>query len=252
MVFRLTLLFLIALAVFVALRLALGRRQVTVRQFFLIYAAALVGLVLLYLGVTGRLNWLFAVLGVLLPFLFRIIPFVLQLMNLKQAVNWFQRMTTGSAPSSGQKSELNTRFFAMTLDHDSGAMDGRVLEGRFEGQQLSDLSLDSLLDLLHEVSVDADSENVLRAFLDREHPEWAEGQEREDSSARSTSNEALSVDDAYDILGLEPGASKQDIRDAHRRLIKTHHPDHGGSTWLAARINEAKEVLMRHLGEGRR
>lgn len=251
MVLRLTILFLVALGIFVGLRLILGKRQVTVRQFFLIYAAALAGLVLLYLGVTGRLPWLFSVIGAILPFIFRIVPAVLQFMHLKRAGNWFQRMTTGQAPASGQTSELNTRFFAMTLDHDSGHMDGRVLEGRFEGRMLSDLSLESLQALLSEVAADADSENVLRAYLDRNHEGWSDDGRDPGGRESTTTSGALTVNDAYDILGLEPGASRDDIREAHRRLIRTHHPDRGGSTWLAARINEAKEVLLQHLGEGR-
>ncbi|MDZ7684361.1 MAG: molecular chaperone DnaJ [Gammaproteobacteria bacterium] len=247
MVFRLAIGFLIALAVFAGLRMLLAKKRITVRQFGLIYAAALVGLVLLFLGVTGRLHWLFTVLGIALPFMLRIIPFVLQLMNLKQAVSWFQRMTSGSTPSSGQTSELNTRFFAMMLDHDSGHMDGRVLEGQFQGRLLSDLGLDALLSLLQEVTVDADSENVLRAYLDRAHPDWQA--EASAGSGPEIREGNLSVDDACDILGSEPGADKKAIREAHRRLIRQNHPDHGGSNYLAARINEAKDVLLRHLGD---
>lgn len=251
MVIRIAILFLVAVFIFVGLRLLLGKRKVSLRQFFLLYAAALGGMVLLYLGATGRLHWLFTVLGVLLPFVFRIIPFVLQMMNLKQAVSWFQKMTTGSQASSGQSSQLDTRFFKMSLDHDSGRMDGRVLEGNFEGRALSDLSLESLLALLQEVAVDADSENVLRAYLDREHPDWSGHADDNESAGTGGSDSGnVSVRDAYDILGLEPGADAKDVKAAHRKLIRTHHPDHGGSTYLAARINAAKEVLLKHLDEG--
>lgn len=257
MVFRLAIFFLIALGVFAGLRLLLGKKPITVRQFGLIYVAALGGLVLLYLAVTGRLHWLFSVLGLVLPFVFRIIPFVLQAMNLKQAVTWFQRMTTGSTPSSGQTSELNTRFLAMTLDHDSGNMDGRILLGQFEGQRLSDLTLASLMTLLREVSADSDSESVLRAYLDRAHPDWqaeygdtGQGPDPDDGTHRGNRDSGgVSVKDAFDILGLDPGADRNAVREAHRKLMRQHHPDRGGSTWLAARINEAKEVLLRHLGD---
>ncbi len=54
----------------------------------------------------------------------------------------------------------------------------------------------------------------------------------------------MSRDEAYQVLGLAPGASAEDIRAAHRRLIRTAHPDAGGSDWLAVRINQARDVLL--------
>ncbi len=241
---RLALLFLIGLGIFVSLRLLLARRSLSVRQFGLIYVATLGGLLLLFLGVTGRLHWLFAALGVVLPFVLRLIPLVLQLLNLSRAMNWFQRVTQGNAPTPGQKSQLKTDHLAMELDHDSGAMDGEVLTGRFKGKKLSAMALSDILALLDEVAGDGDSVNVLRAYLDRVHPDWNQHQQH-GSAPLSEGN--LSVEDSYDILGLEPGADREAVRAAHRRLIKVHHPDHGGSTYLAARINEAKSVLLQHL-----
>ena len=89
----------------------------------------------------------------------------------------------------------------------------------------------------------------VRALRRPLHPDWS-GEDNNQGSGAPYQGGAISIKDAYDILGLEPGANKDDIRDAHRQLIKTHHPDRGGSTWLAARINEAKEVLLRHIDEG--
>jgi hypothetical protein len=248
---RLALIFLFAVGAFVALKLLLARRSLTNRQFMSIYFATLGGLVLLYLGATGRLHWLFALLGAVLPFLVRSIPLIVQVASLRRLFNQIRQATPGMRQqrTSGQKSELNTRFFQMVLDHDSGNMDGKVLEGPHQGKSLSDLELKDLIDLLNLAEQDPDSESVLRAYLDRAHPDWTSqytGHEQTSGNGpESDSN--VSVRQAYEILGLEPDATVKDVRDAHRRLMQKVHPDHGGSTYLAARINEAKSVLLDHL-----
>jgi hypothetical protein len=54
----------------------------------------------------------------------------------------------------------------------------------------------------------------------------------------------MTRDEAYQVLGLAPGANEADIRAAHRRLMRGAHPDSGGSDWLAARINQARDILL--------
>ena len=120
-----------------------------------------------------------------------------------------------------------------------------VLSGPLEGRRLSDLSLEELGELMALCGSAADqSEALLEAYLDRAHPEWREGAGESEGSKATGPAGKMSLSEAYEILGLEPGASKDEIIAAHRRLMKQYHPDQGGSDYLAARINQAKEMLL--------
>ncbi|MGI9482422.1 MAG: DnaJ domain-containing protein [Hyphomicrobiales bacterium] len=150
--------------------------------------------------------------------------------------------------SEGQRSQVRTMVLAMELDHDTGDMDGEVLTGEHQGRRLSDLSPPELGEVMDACIAAGDqSQALLEAYLDRHHPQWREatGNQRSgNGSARSPHGAKMTRDEAYEILGLEPGASEKEIRKAHRKLMKKYHPDQGGSDYLAARINEAKETLL--------
>jgi hypothetical protein len=153
------------------------------------------------------------------------------------------RMVRQGGP--GQTSSVRSGALEMTLDHDSGEMDGRVLAGRHEGINLSQLGLDALLEVAEDISGDAESLRLLEAYLDRTHPGWRDDIHADEARRQSTPPSAggMSTQEAYEILGLQPGASDAEIRDAHRRLMKQVHPDRGGSAALAAKINEAKDRI---------
>jgi hypothetical protein len=146
--------------------------------------------------------------------------------------------------STGQTSRVRSAYFEMELDHDSGAMRGRILAGRHQGAELERLDVKTLVELLGEI--DEESRALLMAYLDRRDPVWSEHAEADAATGRRASGSGkMSEQEAYQILGLQPGASADDIGRAHRTLMKKLHPDQGGSTYLAARINEAKEILLR-------
>jgi DnaJ-like protein len=146
--------------------------------------------------------------------------------------------------SGGQTSRVRTAFIEMALDHDSGAMGGLVLAGRFQGRTLESLDTKLLIELLTEV--DDESRALLVPYLDRRDPRWSEHTQGDPAAGRgAASSGKMSDQEAYQILGLEAGASADAIGRAHRALMKKFHPDQGGSTYLAARINEAKEILLR-------
>jgi DnaJ-domain-containing protein 1 len=137
----------------------------------------------------------------------------------------------------------------MSLDHDTGEMDGDVLAGRHEGRRLSELDLKALLEVAEDMRGDAESLRLLEGYLDRAHPGWRDDAQADAARRQGAPPRAggMSEKEAYQILGLEPDASDAEVRDAHRRLMKQFHPDRGGSAALAAKINEAKDrILGRH------
>jgi len=146
--------------------------------------------------------------------------------------------------SGGQTSRVRSAYFEMELDHDSGTMRGRILAGRHQGAELERFDVKTLAAMLSEI--DEESRALLVAYLDRRDPGWSEhAQADAHAGRRASSSGKMSEQEAYQILGLEPGATADDISRAHRTLMKKLHPDQGGSTYLAARINEAKEILLR-------
>ena len=154
-----------------------------------------------------------------------------------------------SSKSPGQKSEVRTDALEMVLDHDSGEMEGRCLKGQFAARMLSSLSDAELLVLLAELrATDAQGASLIEAYLDRRAPGWrersAEGAAREEARAPRGGKIRMSREEAYEVLGLKKEASEDKVRAAHRKLMMKVHPDQGGSDYLAARINEAKDVLL--------
>lgn len=145
-----------------------------------------------------------------------------------------------ATPAPGGSSEVRTDALTMTLDHDTGEMDGEVLTGRFAGRWLSKLSPDELQALAQELDADPDSLGLLLAYLDRRR---GSGPEPGAEPRPASDPQGMSAAEALRILGLEPGATPEDVRAAHRRLMKKVHPDLGGSDALAALINAAKARL---------
>jgi hypothetical protein len=154
------------------------------------------------------------------------------------------------SPGPGSRSsEVVTPYLRMSLDHESGTMGGTVLAGRFAGMRLAELGTGDLVALLRECrAADAEGARLIEAYLDRLHPDWREGMGDGGQSAppRRGAGDDMTADEAYEILGLHPGADAAAIRAAHHRLMKQLHPDHGGTDYLATKINRARDVLLKH------
>jgi hypothetical protein len=146
--------------------------------------------------------------------------------------------------SPGQSSTVRTEHLEVELEHDTGAVRGRVLKGFFAGRELESMAPVEVAHLWQDCRfADPQSAQILEAYLDRMHPTWREDMARADGEAAGPSGR-MSREQALDILGLGPGATEEEIRRAHRELMLKLHPDRGGSTFLAAKINEAKDVLL--------
>lgn len=207
----------------------------------LIWGGGILGVLLLaLLLVSGRASqaiWALALLG----------PAAWRWWQGRQAARTFAR---GGQPAPGHASDVETPYLAMALDHDSGRMSGRVKAGRFAGQDLGALDLPGLLELLAELAaVDADGVKLLEAWLDRAHPDWRdpanpEWRDPANPAAPPRRGGPMTRAEALAVLGLPDGATPEEIRGAHRRLMRSAHPDRGGSDWLAARLNEARDTLL--------
>jgi len=193
----------------------------------------------LFFLVTGRLGWAFMALPALLPWFLRARLLV-------RAAKTFSRMT-GGFQRPNQTSDVETPTLRMTLDHQTGEMTGVVLKGAFAGSQVEDLTEDKVLELLSFCyDEDQDAARLLESYLDRYFPSWRQhGQHTNGADGGFSSDGTMDRREAYKILGLEEGADEDLIKEAHRRLVNGLHPDHGGSDYLAAKINLAKDVLLK-------
>jgi hypothetical protein len=151
----------------------------------------------------------------------------------------------GARRSAGQTSQVRSQFIEMQLDHDSGQLQGRIVAGPSAGHSLDEFDLPQLTAMIP--GFDAESVSLLESYLDRRFPAWRENAQGNAAGGqrRSAAGGKMTDEEAYQILGLQPGAGRDDISRAHRGLMKKLHPDQGGSTYLAARVNEAKDTLLR-------
>ncbi|MGB3388690.1 MAG: DnaJ domain-containing protein [Pseudaminobacter sp.] len=170
-------------------------------------------------------------------------------MLISAALAWYtsgQLRRSRRAKTPGKRSTVRTAALEMELDHDSGKLEGLVLAGRHVQKTLGDMTLPELRELYIDLSGDPESRQLLETYLDGRFPVWREDfdAQRDDRQGVSPGSGAMTEEEAYKILGLEAGASAADIRKAHRRLMQRLHPDLGGTSFLAARINEAKDILL--------
>lgn len=194
------------------------------------------GAILLVLIASDRLGPALAVAGGLAPLVWR-------------GRTLWRRYHGGASAAGGKVSEVETELLRMKLDHDTGAMSGQVRRGPYAGRRLEDLDHAELIALWRQcVAEDEQGARLLETYLDRLRPDWrqarASGSGTAGASGSAAPGDVMTREQAYAILDIRPSASAEEVKEAHRRLMMKLHPDHGGSTFLAAQINRAKELLL--------
>jgi hypothetical protein len=196
-------------------------------------------IILILLAASGRIHWIGAAIGAMIPIVRRSIPLLLRYFPMVQQ---YLRTRPQQSPSANNTSEVKTAILSMTLDHDTDRLQGPVISGPFSGHYLDSLELEQLQSLMgycHQQ--DKDSAKLLMSYLNhRFGNQWQ-------TSPPPSGDGNLTEDSAYAVLGLHRGASRDEVIQAHRKMMQKVHPDRGGSDYLAAQINQAKDILISKL-----
>jgi len=165
--------------------------------------------------------------------------------SMRWHVLWGRAATKGRSGRE-RASRIDTKYLSLSLDHATGALDGSILAGRHGGRRIAELTLEQLLEVREDCRADdPEGLQLIEAYLDRVHgSDWRGGGGPRSGKDGHGGGAAMSRAEAYEILGLAEGASDAAIRDAHHRLMMKLHPDHGGSNYLATKINQAKDLLL--------
>ncbi|MAT93316.1 MAG: molecular chaperone DnaJ [Halioglobus sp.] len=185
------------------------------------------------LTLTGRMHWVGAALTGLLVAARQLLPVLVRLFPMLSSLR-------SQGATGGRGSTVESDILRMHLDHDSGDLQGEVLRGEFKGWRLADMDraqLESLLAYCRRE--DSDSAQLLSSYLQRRFP----GEDNFDSGPAHGGG-AMSRREALAVLGLEEDATEEDIVAAHRSLMQKLHPDRGGNDYLAAKLNQAKDLLL--------
>ena len=233
---------LIALALLGIVWLLRGLYRKSPRQMYqwlgILLAAALIVLVL-----AGRAHWLFAIIGTALPFLGKALVLLPKIgfgiLRFLPFINMARRAWGGG------RVRLHSQWLEITLDRANGQIHGTVLQGEFKGRELSALSAEQLQSLYQACQQDPESLALLRAYLQRTQAHWQPpgGTPESDEFVASV----LSTATAAQILGVLPEASESEIQAAYRHLAQKLHPDRGGNDYLAQKINQARDVMLKHV-----
>jgi len=238
---RLLLLLAVIVALYFLLRRARAMPPQRRRAEYIKLALGIALIATVLLAATGHMHWFGAAFTALLVFARQALPLVLRLFPM--LVSLRGKSARAGGPSGGQTSTVETALLRMQLDHDSGALQGEILKGAFAGWRLADMDRQQLEQFCAFCrSSDADSLQLLDSYLRQRFPGEMFSGEQQQAAAGNT--HAMGHSEALAVLGLQDGASGEEIIAAHRKLIQKLHPDRGGNDYLAAQVNLAKDILL--------
>ncbi|MAR79354.1 MAG: hypothetical protein CMM18_03890 [Rhodospirillaceae bacterium] len=189
-------------------------------------------------------------LWLILPILYFSLRTLLGIVISRFAANYFNSKSNfinnpNNSSNSSNISSIETEYIIMSLSQIDGNVSGVVKKGKFSGDKLEDLSLESLFELRKELKSDKESLDLLEAYLDRvASSDWRD--QAENLSSTESYSTIMTIKEAYLMLGLDESATKDEIKEAHHKLMLKIHPDQGGSNFLASKINQAKELLLKN------
>lgn len=216
-------------------KLPVEKRKKIVRFLFVLIIIA--GFVAL--AMTGRLSWLFALIASIVPLVPRFVTWLIKVLPVLQSLK--QQFRTNRTEHQVQ---METQYIRMVLNKNTAEMDGLVLKGPYKGKMLSKLLFQDLLQFLKDCQQnDAESAAMLMAYMDRYNSGWRNAENRADNQGFKSG--AMSIEEAREILAVKKTSTREEIIEAHKRLMQKIHPDRGGSDYLAAKINQAKDVLLK-------
>ena len=215
------------------------------KQKKILYISILAAIILIGLAATGRLHPIFAVFAAIIPLLQKALSLLVYTPLLGRLFTHFRNTHPG--PDANRNSNVETEYLSMRLDHATGVINGTVRKGDHAGKSLGDLSVTELAAMYEKfLRADADSAQLLEAYLDRTYKDtWREQvDEQAYTGQRAARHSPMTADEACSILGVNSRATREEIIEAHRRLMQKLHPDRGGNDYLASKINQAKDCLL--------
>ena len=238
---RLILLLAVIAVIYILLRRAQSMPPHKRRAEYIKLGLGIAVVVVIGLTLTGRMHWIGAALTGLLVGARQLLPTLIRLFPMLASL----RSKGATGPGAGQNSTVVTDILRMHLDHDSGALSGEVLKGSYREWLLEEMNREQLRELYSYCqSQDPDSVQLLESYLQQRFPNEAPFGDDDVAGPPPSDSTGMSRDEALAVLGLGPDASDEDIVTAHRKLMQKLHPDRGGNDYLAAKVNQAKDLLL--------